>query len=176
LPMSTSDQWRVALEFYESEKRLQYEQAKFLFEQSRTYQAVIMGLAYGGFFALWSSTNSFVQNKGISALAAALMLISILAFALWTILNMYMLAQVTLKHAGLAKLYDKDPQSHEELLARTKLISEKRHMINAEIRDVTVRLAMFWRPFFYTSLILGVIAALIMLVVLVTHSIESLAL
>jgi hypothetical protein len=86
--LENPDEWKKQLELYEMEKKSQYEQAKFLFDQSRTYNTVIMGLAYGGFFSLWSSANGFSTDKRMLALAGALTTISIIVFVSFTLLNL----------------------------------------------------------------------------------------
>jgi hypothetical protein len=157
-----------ALEIYETEKKLQFEQAKFIFEQSRTYHTVIMGLAYGGFFALWSSTSSFVTDKKTMALAGGLMTLSIIAFAVFTIINMYILSKVTLRNAQLAQKFG-NPKTAEDLIAVAQQIAEYRDKMNSDIRSASAQVAILWPPFFFTSLISGVAAALILLFVLLKH-------
>ena len=159
------------LALYETEKRLQYEQTKFIFEQSKTYHTIVMGLAYGGFFALWSSAKAFVNDAGLLATAASLMLVSILSFTLFTILNMYLLQQASLKNAKLAQSFG-NPTTSKELRKSISQIATYRTEMNSGILAASARLARWWAPFFYTSLSTGIFAALLMLYILLRHQIS----
>jgi hypothetical protein len=157
-----------ALAIYETEKRLQYEQVKFIFEQSRTYNTVIMGLAYGGFFALWSSANSFIADKKTMAFAGGLMTVSILSFVLFTILNMYVLQKAVLKNAKLAHMFG-NPKTAEEFSASVAAIANYREAMNAALRKASARVAVLWPPFFFVSLASGIFGAVTMLYLFLKH-------
>jgi esterase/lipase len=166
--VSVHSQLREWLVLYESEKRLQHETAKFVFDQSKTYHAVVMGLAYGGFFALWSSANGFLVDKKLLALAGALMTVSIVSFVIFTIMNMYALQRATLKHVTLADTYG-TPKTLEDFQASVKTIAAARESANSELQKLNAALIRCWAPFFFTSLICGSVAALIMLYLLLAH-------
>lgn len=164
-----SQAWQDALAVYELEKKLQSEQAKFLFEQSRTYNTVIMGLAYGGFFAMWSSVNSFSGDKRTVALAGALMTISIVAFVAFTLLNMFTISRAMVANARLATLYTQIPTTPTELVAHASRIKENAERLNAELRAQALWVAKLWPPFFYVSVIAGFVGAFTLLFLLLKH-------
>ena len=97
------------------------------------------------------------------------MLLSIMSFALFTVLNMFVIAKVTVANAQLAKAFGDAPKSPQELIKRTNAIAEHRDKVNKGIISATTKVALLWPPFFYTSLLSGIFAALIMLFVLVSH-------
>jgi hypothetical protein len=123
--LENSDEWKKQLELYEIEKKSQYEQAKFLFDQSRTYNTVIMGLAYGGFFSLWSAANGFSTDKRTLALAGALMTISIIAFVGFTLLNLFHMSKINLRNAQIAQSYG-NPTSLAEYTEMVRAMMTKR--------------------------------------------------
>lgn len=163
-----SQAWQDALAVYELEKKAQYEQAKFLFEQSRTYNTVIMGLAYGGFFAMWSSVNGFSVDKRTVALAGALMTISIITFVAFTLLNMFTISRAMVMNARLASLYA-TPTTPAELAAQAARIRENVERLNTELRAKALWVAKLWPPFFYVSVITGFLGAFTLLFLLLKH-------
>jgi hypothetical protein len=155
-----TDGWKDVLELYEIEKKSQYEQAKFLFDQSRTYNTVIMALAYGGFFSMWSAVAGFSIDKRTVALAGALMTISIITFVSYTMLNMFLMSKISVRNAKLAELYG-SPNNLDDFKVRETM--------NAEIRAKAIRIAQLWPPFFYASVISGFAGSFILLFLLLKH-------
>ena len=139
-------------------------------EQSRTYHTVVMGLAYGGFFAIWSAAKSITGENRLLAFSGAAMLISVSTFVLFTILNMYVLAKMTVKNARIAQSYDRIPTSPGDLLDTAKKIAKLREATNADIRSAAARVAILWPWFFYPSLISGMSAMLVLLYAYVRHA------
>jgi hypothetical protein len=169
-PSNHLTEFRTALDLYETEKKLQYEQTKFLLDQARTYHTVVMGLAYGGFFALWSQAKSITNESGLISCAAAAMLISIGTFVLFTILNMYLLSKATISNAKIARRYDFTPRSPSELQTMTEQIASLRDRINSEIKSSSAFVAILWPWFFYPSLLSGISGMVILLYVYVSHT------
>jgi hypothetical protein len=165
---SMTDNWKDALELYEIEKKSQYEQAKFLFDQSRTYNTVIMALAYGGFFSMWSAVAGFSIDKRTVALAGALMTISIITFVSYTMLNMFLMSKISVRNAKLAELYG-SPNNLDDFKAMVARMTANRETMNTEIRAKAIRVAQLWPPFFYTSVISGFAGSFILLFLLLKH-------
>lgn len=163
-------EFKAALELYETEKKLQYEQTKFLFEQARTYHTVVMGLAYGGFFALWSQAKSIPNEGRLISFAAASMLVSIGTFVLFTILNMYVLSKATVKNAKIARNFDLTPRSPSELQTMTEQIASLRDRTNSAIKSSSAFVAVLWPWFFYPSLLSGLAGMITLLYVYVSHA------
>jgi hypothetical protein len=161
-----------ALALYEIEKKLQLEQTKNLFEQSKSYQTVILGLAYGGFFAIWATAKSFTSDARLMAIAASLMIVSIFAYAIFMIINMYVLSKAVIRNVQTAQAYA-SPKTLDELNRSIQEIAARRDKTNIELRHATVMVAKLWPPFFWVSVIAGVIAALLMLGVLVKNGLLS---
>jgi hypothetical protein len=167
-----SADWREEQAAFEAEKKLQYEQAKFLFDQSKTYNTVIIGLAYGGFFSLWASVNSYSTDKRTIALAGALMAISILAFVGFTILNVYVMSTVVVENANYASLFG-NPKSLEEFRALVTRLTDRRVKMNAKIAEQSIWVAKLWRPFFFTAIGSGLLASLIVVFLMLKHVVSG---
>jgi hypothetical protein len=165
----TMQDWNTQLELFEREKKAQSEQVKAFFDNSRTYNAVIMGLAYGGFFSLWSSANGFSADKRTLALAGALMTISLIAFILFTVLNMVVVSRTTIGHARLAQQYGAAPTNIQEFAQMTARVAAGRESLNAKLQSDAARMALLWPPFLWTSLASGLVASLLLLWLLLKH-------
>jgi hypothetical protein len=76
---------------------------------------------------------------------------------------MFVLAKVTVANAQVAKSFNGTPSSPQELVAKTKLIADHRERVNSGIISATVKVSLLWRPFFFTSLLSGIFAAVILL-------------
>jgi hypothetical protein len=76
------------------------------------------------------------------------MLVSILAFALFTVLNMFVISKVTVANAQIAKKFSDTPKSLQELIERAQAIAEHREKVNKGITIAMIKVTLIWPPFF----------------------------
>ena len=166
-PAITQQQLLHALGQIEKARKTQDEQTRALFDQTKAYQTTIIGLAYGGFFAIWAYARTFLVDTKLVALAGALMGISIFLFAVFEILNMLFLTFVTLQSAKLARsiVAPADASSIPTFASQFTELANGTKAANTLIR--------LWPWFFVPSLLSGVFAALLLIFMLLQHALSA---
>jgi hypothetical protein len=165
----TQQQILLALDQIEKARKTQSEQAKTIYDQTKSYQTTIIGLAYGGFFAIWAYAKTFVTDTKLAAVAGALMGLSIFLFVVFEILNMLFLTFVTLETAKFARSItapsdpNRIPMIAEQLVNSANTFKEK-------LESAAGKLIFVWPWFFIPSLLAGIIAALLLIYLLLKHA------
>lgn len=165
----TQQQLLLAISQIEKARITQAEQVKTLYDQTKSYQTTIIGLAYGGFFAIWAYAKSFLTDTRFAALAGALMGISIFLFAIFEILNMLLLTFATLKSAEFARKIQV-PRDPNHISFAAEQLSTAANTFKQDIERAAAKLIRAWPWFFLPSLLSGVAAAFILVYLLLKHA------
>ncbi len=129
------------------------------YDKASTYSNIIMLAGYAGFFAVWS--GSTVDYLGRLRLAAGLFaLVSLMIFVCWETFKMVMAARFVRKVMGAA-----------ETPAGTGPSGLDRIQMAANF--YTLRLGRWWAPALYGSLVSGLTAAILLIVVIAANALKA---
>jgi hypothetical protein len=168
--VSGEQEWKAALAAFRETQKDAMDQAKSVLDSAKTYQTTVFGLAYGGFFAIWGFSRSFIADTRLMAATGALMAFSILLFVIFEIANMTFMSRIAARKLELVAGIQ-EPASLKDLQISTEAFKQANFQYRQQTIASARRLQKVWHWFFWPSLGSGVLAALLLVFLLVRHSI-----
>lgn len=121
-----------------------------LYDKASAYVALIIGLGYVGFFAIWGWVNPFLSRWEILT-TASLLGFSLLVFIVWEIYAMF---NISMQQRRLAKIILATPEN---------FVAIEKEQKEAEA-TAAARLSMVWPVMFISSTLPGVLGGVILLI------------